>query len=58
MRMVQQQLHQNFAGVTGCADNGDFFRFHFDLSFTVLKHFSKQKTLPDKPAGLGNFQCD
>ena len=29
VRMVQEQLHQNFAGITGRADDGDFFRFHF-----------------------------
>jgi hypothetical protein len=29
VRMVQEQLHQNFAGVTGRADDGNFFRFHF-----------------------------
>jgi len=27
--MVQEQLHQNFAGVTRRADDGHFFRFHF-----------------------------
>ena len=29
VRMVQQQLHEDFAGVTGRTDDGDFFRFHF-----------------------------
>jgi hypothetical protein len=29
MRMVQEQLHQNFAGVTRRTDDGHFFRFHF-----------------------------
>jgi hypothetical protein len=29
MRMVQEQLHQNFAGVTRRADDGHFFCFHF-----------------------------
>jgi hypothetical protein len=28
VRMVEEQLHENFAGVTGCTDDGDFFRFH------------------------------
>jgi hypothetical protein len=29
MRMVQQQFDKLLAGVTGRADNGNFFRFHF-----------------------------
>ena len=29
VRMGQQQPHQFLAGITGGADNGDFFSFHF-----------------------------
>jgi hypothetical protein len=29
VRMVQQQPDQFFAGITGRADDGDFFSFHF-----------------------------
>ena len=62
VRMVQQQLHQFFAGITGRADNGDFLRFHFsksyweshrvgDPNFTYRDSdtlsLSKQKTPPD-----------
>ena len=35
MRMVQQQLHQNFAGITGRTDDGDFFRFHLQKILTA-----------------------
>ena len=28
VRMVQEQLHQDFAGITGRADDGDFLHFH------------------------------
>ena len=33
MRMIRQQLHQHFAGITGSTDDGDFFNFHFWLRF-------------------------
>jgi hypothetical protein len=29
VRVVEEQLHEDFAGVTGRTDDGDFFRFHF-----------------------------
>jgi hypothetical protein len=35
VRMVEQQLHQFFAGVTRRADNGDFLRFHLSKNLTV-----------------------
>jgi hypothetical protein len=35
VRMVQEQLHQNFAGVTRRTDDGDLFRFHFQKILTT-----------------------
>ena len=35
VRMVQEQLHQNFAGITRRADDGHFLSISFRLSFTV-----------------------
>jgi hypothetical protein len=29
VRMVEQQLHKDFAGITGRTDDGDFFCIHF-----------------------------
>jgi hypothetical protein len=35
VRMVQQQPDEFLAGVTGRADDGDFFRFHFQKILTA-----------------------
>ena len=71
VRMVQQQLHQFFAGITGRADDGDFFRFHFQKS--IEQQLNRQQSffrlgdsslLQNKkprrpgPAGLETFRCD
>jgi hypothetical protein len=56
--MVQEQLHQNFAGVTGRADDGHFLRFHFTFLLQQKTFSPNKKPRRIEPAGLGNFQCD
>jgi hypothetical protein len=33
--MVEQQLHEDFTGIAGRTDDGDFFRFHSKHIFTA-----------------------
>jgi hypothetical protein len=71
--MVQQQPDEFLAGVTGCADDGDFLRLHISnltgrvaVSATQIFFQGRRHAVPPKtkkprrllPAGPGNFQRD
>src|SRR5476649_1720648 len=63
VRMVQEQLHQDFAGISRRADDGDFLHFHFHFFYTAetqrrRENFSNKKPCRIDPAGFENIQSE
>jgi hypothetical protein len=52
--MMQQQPDEFFAGVTGGADNGDFFRFHFQFYLTQRRKDAEKNLQTKNPAGFAS----